>query len=115
MLPSLQWLVHTDYPQPNLMQDIQDQLAKEIAQVEWQDLIPHAQRDAIIVVTPYLELLEVGLALAQDNSSAVQYWISERLIAKPSAQELSDWHTQPHQTFKTLIVQPFVLVAEGRP
>ncbi|NJK41930.1 MAG: DUF2288 domain-containing protein [Acaryochloridaceae cyanobacterium SU_2_1] len=93
------------------MEDIQDQLAAEIAEVEWKDLIPHAQRDAIIVVTPCLDLLEVGMAIAQDNSKAVQHWISESLIVKPSAQELSNWHRQPHQRFKTLIVQPFVLVA----
>ena len=41
---------------------------------------------------------------------AVQHWISEQLIYKPSQEELSDWNGQPGKTFSALIVQPFVLI-----
>lgn len=95
------------------MQDIKDKLAEDVADIEWKDLIPHSQRDAIIVVTPHLDLLDVGAAIANDNTQSVHHWISESLIYKPSAQQLSDWNTQPETKFTTLIVQPFVLVAQS--
>ncbi|NJK29847.1 MAG: DUF2288 domain-containing protein [Acaryochloridaceae cyanobacterium CSU_3_4] len=93
------------------MQDIKDKLTADIADIEWRDLIPHSQRDAVIVVTPPLKLVEVGVAIATDNTQLVQHWISEDLIHKPSAQQLSQWNAQPNIQFRTLIVQPFVLVA----
>lgn len=92
------------------MQNLKNKLAEDIANSEWRDLIPHSQRDAIILVTPYLNLLEVGLAIASDNTQSVQHWISEDLIHKPSAQQLSTWNSQPETQFNTLIVQPFVLI-----
>jgi hypothetical protein len=92
------------------MQDIKNKLATDIADIEWRDLIPHSQRDAVIVVTPHLSLVEVGVAIATDNTQSVQHWISEDLIHKPSAQQLSQWNAQPEIEFRTLIVQPFVLV-----
>jgi len=35
-----------------------------------------------------LDLLDVGVAIASDNVSSVQVWISEQLIYKPSAAQL---------------------------
>ena len=92
------------------MADIKTQLTQDLAEVPWQDLIPHAQRDAIIVVTDLLDLVEVGVAIAQDETQRVQRWISEQLIYKPSSEQLSAWNSQPEQAFSALIVQPFVLI-----
>lgn len=92
------------------MSDIRTQLADELADIEWRDLIPHSQRDAVIVVTPSLDMLDVGVALANDDTQSVQHWISEQLIYKPSQQELSDWNGEPNKNFSALIVQPFVLI-----
>jgi hypothetical protein len=92
------------------MSNIKAQLSEELADVEWSALIPHAQRDALIVVSPSLDLIEVGEAIANDNAPLVQEWIREQLIHKPSVDELSTWNAQPTKKFSTLIVQPFVLV-----
>ena len=92
------------------MEDIKNRLTQDLADVDWNDLKPHAQRDAVIVVNGNLNLLDVGVAIAQDDKIAVEHWITEQLISKPSNQQLSDWNINPTQLFKTLIVQPFVLV-----
>jgi hypothetical protein len=94
------------------MSDLKAQLSEDLADVEWSALIPHAQRDALIVVNSDLDLVEVGAAIANDNVSLVQRWISEYLIHKPSTNELSDWNAQPNKMFSTLIVQPYVIVSE---
>lgn len=94
------------------MPDIKDQLSEQLASVEWNLLIPHAQREAVIVVNEHLDLLDVAVAIAEDDSASVQAWIEQQLIHKPSFQDLSIWNNQPNKQFMTLIVQPFVIVQE---
>jgi hypothetical protein len=93
------------------MEDIKTKLQEEIAEVEWELLIPHAQRDAIIIVDSALSVLDVAVAIAKDDQISVQHWISEALISKPSQQQLSDWNGKPEQKFTTVIVQPFVVIS----
>ena len=92
------------------MTDIKIQLSEELATIQWQDIIPHAQRDAVIVVNPCLDLLDVGEAIALNNTSKIQAWISESIITKPLSEQLSQWNQNPSTEFNALIVQPFVLV-----
>jgi len=94
------------------MQEIKSQLEEELADIEWSDLVPHAQRDALIVVNESLNLVDVGVAIASDNVGVVQSWISQGLIQKPSSEQLGAWNINPNQKFSTLIVQPFVLVTQ---
>lgn len=92
------------------MGNLRTQLAEMMDEVVWDCLIPHAKRDALVVVTPGLDLLEVGEAIAQDNTTLVQRWIGEQLISKPEADQLQQWNQTPQKQFTALIVQPFVLV-----
>lgn len=92
------------------MSNIKTQLSEQLASIEWNLLIPHAQRDAVVIVKDQLSLLDVGVAVAEDDSKRVQSWISQQLIYKPSPQDLSSWNSEPTKQFMTLIVDPFVLV-----
>ncbi|MCC0178266.1 DUF2288 family protein [Waterburya agarophytonicola K14] len=95
------------------MPDLQEKLSKDIADISWQELLPHAKRDAIIIVEPGLDLSEVAVAIAQDNTASVQNWIANKSIAKPTADRLSQWNDNPQTQFIALIVQPFVVVQES--
>ncbi len=95
------------------MPDLREKLSKDIAHISWQELLPHAKRDAVIVVKPELDLSEVAVAIAQDNTSAVQNWIANQSVAKPTSKQLSEWNDNPQKQFTTLIVQPFVVVQEA--
>lgn len=94
------------------MQDLRAELAENLDEAEWEWLIPHAQRDAVIVVTPQLDLIDVAVALASDNVASVQVWIEAQLVHKPSPNELSNWNGDRTKRFNSLIVQPFVLIQE---
>ena len=94
------------------MPNLQEKLSQDIADISWQDLLPHAKRDAIIVVKEELDLSEVGIAIAEDNTDSVQGWITEQSIAKPTSKQLTNWNNEPQKQFTTLIVQPFVIVKE---
>jgi len=94
------------------MPDLSAELAENIDEAEWEWLIPHVKRDAVILVTLGLNLLDVGVAIASDNIPQVQLWIDEQLITKPSTVELGEWNSNPQKRFQTLIVQPYVLIQE---
>ncbi len=93
------------------MSDIKKQLQEQLAEITWQELKPHAQRSAVILVDPNLDLIEVGYAIAKDNAKVVENWISEQLIQKPTTEHLSICDKNASQTFKTIIVNPFVLIS----
>lgn len=92
------------------MSDIKTRLQEDVAKIDWQDILPHAKRDMVIVVKPNLDLVVVGEAIAKDNSSLVGSWIQQQKIAKPSTKQLSQWNDNPETQFTTLIVQPYVIV-----
>ncbi len=93
-------------------QDLRAQLDENLDEAEWEWLIPHVQRDSVIIVATGLDLLDVGEAIASDKASTVQNWIDEALISKPSEVQMGEWNMQREKRFNTLIVQPFVLVQE---
>jgi hypothetical protein len=93
------------------MPSIQEQLTQDLANVNWSDIAPHSKRDAVIVVHPALDMVQVGVAIAQDKVTQVQVWVEEQLLQKPTAAQLSDWNANPTQEFRTLIVQPYVLIS----
>lgn len=95
-----------------MTKDIKTALAESLEPANWEFLKPHAQRDALILVSPSLDLVEVGSAIAQDETESVQQWIQQEQLQKPSADQLSLWNVQPNKTFNALIVQPYVLVQE---
>lgn len=94
------------------MSSIQERLSKDVAHISWQDLLPHAKRDAVIVVAEDLDLLDVATAIAENNTVVVQKWITDKSIFKPSAEQLTNWNQAMETEFVTLIVQPFVIIKE---
>lgn len=95
------------------MSSLKEKLAQDVADISWKDLQPHAKRDAIIIVQPELDLTEVALAIAEDNTAVVQGWIGTQSITKPTAQQLTDWNQTLDKQFMALIVQPFVIIQEA--
>ncbi|AFY33670.1 DUF2288 domain-containing protein [Calothrix sp. PCC 7507] len=94
------------------MPDLRAELIANLDESEWEWLIPHVKRDAVILVTPKLNLLDVGIAIAGDKISEVQQWIDQQLLAKPSTVQLGEWNANPNKRFSTLIIQPYVLIQE---
>lgn len=98
-----------------MMSDLRAELTEILDEAEWEWLIPHVQRDAVILVAPELNLVDVGVAIASDNIPSVQQWIDEQLITKPTIVQVGEWNGELRQRdkrFHTLIVQPYVLVQE---
>ncbi|NER85345.1 MAG: DUF2288 domain-containing protein [Leptolyngbya sp. SIO1D8] len=97
-----------------MTEQLRQELSEMIGPAEWQNLLPHAARDSIVVVHPGLDLLDVGVAVATDNVSSVQRWISEALITKPTVGQLQNWERDRSHQFQALIVQPYVLIQDTK-
>jgi hypothetical protein len=95
------------------MENLRADLEKLLDEAEWEWVMPHVQRDVVVVVDPGLDLLEVGVAIASDNTTSVQHWIGEQLLRKPSPEQIVEWAGDRTRRFKALIVQPYVLVQDG--
>lgn len=98
----------------DLNADLRAELTNMTGPVEWEFLKPHVQRDAVVVVNPQLALEEVGVAIATDNTQAVERWINEQLILKPNPEQLVTW-SNDNKSLLSLIVQPYVLVQDSSP
>ena len=87
-------------------------LTASLDDAKWSWIKPHAERDVVIVVTPTLHLVDVAVQIASNQTAQVQTWIEEKKLGKPTAEQLAAWNLEPEKSFKTLVVQPFVLIQE---
>jgi hypothetical protein len=92
------------------MVEMIESFKRDLAEVCWQDLRIHLQRDAIILVAADLDIIQVAVAVAEDDSRQVEAWITSGEIGKPSRQQLDEWEQDLEKPFRMLIVQPFILV-----
>ena len=95
------------------MSDLRADLAEMLDQAEWGWLEEHAKRGRVIVGAPNLDLIEVGVAIAEDNVTTVQQWVEDGWIYHPTEEQISVWNQDKTQNFPSLIVQPFVLLKIG--
>lgn len=94
------------------MSAMRESFQRDIAEVEWRELRVHLQRDAIILVSSKLDLIEAAVAVAEDDKSLVEEWIVSQLIGKPDEDQLASWENELDKPFRMLIVQPFILVQD---
>jgi hypothetical protein len=89
---------------------MRERIAETLGDVFWTDLRAHVARDAVIIVEDELDLVDVGVALAQNDVAVVDAWISSGKLTKPTADDLARWPVDTGARFRSVIVQPFVLI-----
>ena len=90
--------------------ELRAHLASEIHRVDWKPLAPHARRGGLILVDAQLDLIDVALAVALDDSASVREWMERRQLAKPTEAQIDSWQDDTEERFTIVIVQPYVLV-----
>lgn len=96
-----------------MVEGLRAELAAMVEPAAWPWLLPHLSRDAVVIVHKGLDLVEVGVAIATDQTPAVERWIGEQLITKPTKPQIEDWSRAEDKRFRALIVQPYVLVQDN--
>ena len=95
-------------------QPVREALSQDMGDAPWSMLEAHAKRGGLIFVDGAIELLDVGEAIAGDDSAQVAEWMTRGLLTKPDEATMSSHSANPDQLWRFLIVQPFVLV-DARP
>jgi hypothetical protein len=92
-----------------MSEELRKHLANEVHRVDWRPLSPHAKRGGLVLVDPRLDIVEVALAVAKDDSTRVQQWMQSQQLARPSDEQMESWRDETEERFTVIIVQPYVL------
>ena len=89
---------------------LREKLVAEIQVTDWSELRSHAVSGRAFLVSGDLELLDVALAVANDEASAVEAWIGTGKLVRPSSAQMKSFERGSARTFRYVIVSPFVLI-----
>lgn len=89
-------------------QEHREKLAGEVLDAPWQELAPHFARDAMLLVAPEVDLLDVAVAMARDDVARMEDWLSSGSLVRPGADRAATWGEEPPR-FQAVIVQPWVV------
>lgn len=93
----------------SMSDELRARIAQEIHRVDWKPLGPHAKRGGLVLVARELDLLDVAIAVAQDDSARVQRWMGAQQLRKPTEAQIESWQEEAGERFTVAIVQPYVL------
>jgi len=83
----------------------------ETARLQWPELERHFARGNVIKVAAGMDLVEVALNVAENNTAMVQAWLADGRIARADIPDAEDWHAR-QPAFWAVVVAPWVLVQE---
>ena len=92
--------------------ELLQRLNRETSVIAWQELQPFYDQDAVIVVSPEMDLVRVAVAMAEDDTSTVSAWLNAGQIQKISAAQHRHWQDSEARVW-AVVVAPWVLV-QGR-
>ena len=95
---------------PNNPIELAKKLKSDIDVTDWNELMPHESRSALVMVDASLDLAEVGAKIALDDVESIKEWMDKKLIERPSDELKNQFKENPHsKQFQFLIIQPYVL------
>lgn len=77
--------------------------------IDWKMLKPHQSRGDLLIVDTSLDLVEVGRAIADDQTAKVKEWLNGGMLSRPGVDAITLWETIEEEIFDFVIVKPFVL------
>lgn len=90
---------------------IYTKLNLDSGKLTWQEMQPHFARGAVVRVSPELDLIEVGAAMAADEAETLSRWIRDGRVGRATETEARDWNARS-PLFWAIVVAPWVLVQE---
>jgi hypothetical protein len=93
-------------------EELRAKLKSEVGAVDAAALLPHHRRDALLILQPECDLLDVAFAIASDDAREVQRLADGGSLYKPSLGQVADWIAEASMRFQFVVLQPFVLAQE---
>ena len=83
----------------------------ETAKVSWTEMQRHHARGVVVRVASELDLIDVAVAMAQDDGAAVGRWMQAGQLGKVGDEQARDWLARGPVLW-SVVVAPWVLVQE---
>jgi len=93
--------------------DLRKQLKSESGEIHWQELEKHFARGAVRVVSSKLDLINIAIDIAENNTIEISKAVTNKSITEPSDSEAQNWH-KLNTRFLSVVVAPFVLIQEQK-
>ena len=90
-------------------QELIARLNSETAKINWHELQKHYALGNVLTVAEGGDLIQVAIALHQDNSAQIQQWLDEKVVLEVSDQQALAWY-ESNTTVWALVIPPFILV-----
>ncbi len=90
-------------------QELIARLNSETAKINWHELQKHYALGNVLAVAEGGDLIQVAIALHQDNSAQIQQWLDEKVVLEVSDQQALAWY-ESNTTVWALVIPPFILV-----
>ena len=86
-------------------------LNAETGKLAWADLQRHFARGVVIKVAVGVDLVDVAVAVSNDDKAQVAAWMQAEQVQQASTQDAQTWHAQ-NSVFWAIVTAPWVLVQE---
>ena len=96
---------------PESAEVLRAKLNGETAKVTWAELQRHHARGVVVCVDGQLDLVEVAVAMAQDDGARVGQWMQAKLLGKVTDEQAQDW-LKRDPVLWSVVVAPWVLAQE---
>ncbi len=96
-----------------MSEDLTEKLKAEIKEANWDMLVDHHSKENVIWISQDLDLVNVGLTIAEDDTLKVKAWMDSEKIHKPTQEQVDMWSKSPQdKNFLFLILQPYVVIQQ---
>ncbi|RBP50909.1 DUF2288 domain-containing protein [Arenicella xantha] len=87
-------------------------LHSETAHCAWRELQRFFAQGKVLVVDPSLDLVSIGVSIAEDDAATLKPLIDAAKISAPSSDLARKWYQDDAELW-TLVVAPYVLVQDA--
>ncbi|VAW91639.1 hypothetical protein MNBD_GAMMA22-2791 [hydrothermal vent metagenome] len=92
-------------------QELRKSLETESGELKWQELEPHFARGIVRIISNNLNLIDIAIDIAQNNTDAISKNLSSNGVSEPTDHQATTWQ-QNNTSFLCVVIAPFVLVQE---
>lgn len=89
---------------------LKEKLEKELLDTNWKPLAEHFARGAVYLLDKDLDIVEVGIAMAEDDVATIKRWLDDGLLYPPTPEEATAFAKNEDIYFDMLIIEPYVLI-----
>jgi hypothetical protein len=86
-------------------------LNAETGKLAWADLQRHFARGVVIKVAVGLDLVDVAVAVSNDDKQQVEAWMHAGHVQQATTQDAQTWHAQ-NSVLWAIVTAPWVLVQD---